>query len=195
MPYALHDPIRRTKIVATLGPASDEPGVLDAMVKAGVDVVRLNFSHGSADDHRQRAEAVREAAARHHRNVAILGDLQGPKIRIARFKWLAAYMADRATVSSMRVKPSFMRCLDSCAARSRSAPRHRRFIASMVSTGNLPAAVSADSMTASVPSSTALATSNTSARVGNGDSIIDSIICVAVMTERLSWRARAIMRF
>ncbi|MCM2130536.1 pyruvate kinase [Larsenimonas rhizosphaerae] len=86
MPYALHDPIRRTKIVATLGPASDEPGVLDAMVKAGVDVVRLNFSHGSADDHRQRAEAVREAAARHHRNVAILGDLQGPKIRIARFK-------------------------------------------------------------------------------------------------------------
>ncbi|MCM5703593.1 pyruvate kinase [Larsenimonas salina] len=86
MPYALHDPIRRTKIVSTLGPASDKPGVLDDMVKAGVDVVRLNFSHGSPDDHRRRVEAVREAASRFQRNVAILGDLQGPKIRIARFK-------------------------------------------------------------------------------------------------------------
>ncbi|MGJ8513418.1 pyruvate kinase [Carnimonas bestiolae] len=81
-----HTPIRRTKIVATLGPASDRPGVLDAMVKAGVDVVRLNFSHGSADDHRNRAEAVRKAAEQQGRTVAILGDLQGPKIRIARFK-------------------------------------------------------------------------------------------------------------
>ncbi|WP_106477131.1 pyruvate kinase [Phytohalomonas tamaricis] len=86
MPHALHEPIRRTKIVATLGPASDREGVLDAMIRAGVDVVRLNFSHGNADDHRQRVEAVRAAAQRHNRNVAILGDLQGPKIRIARFK-------------------------------------------------------------------------------------------------------------
>lgn len=81
-----HPPIRRTKIVATLGPSSDHPGVIDAMVQAGVDVVRLNFSHGSADDHRQRVEAVRAAAARFGRSIAVLGDLQGPKIRIARFQ-------------------------------------------------------------------------------------------------------------
>ncbi|MBD3896034.1 pyruvate kinase [Halomonas sp. ML-15] len=77
--------IRRTKIVATLGPASDREGVLEAMLEAGVDVVRLNFSHGSADDHRQRLTRVREIAARLGRSVAALGDLQGPKIRIARF--------------------------------------------------------------------------------------------------------------
>ncbi|WP_280548815.1 pyruvate kinase [Halomonas sp. 11-S5] len=82
----LHTPIRRTKIVATLGPASDQEGVLEAMLKAGVDVVRLNFSHGSPDDHRRRLERVREIADRLGRSVAALGDLQGPKIRIARFK-------------------------------------------------------------------------------------------------------------
>ncbi len=78
-------PLRRTKIVATLGPASDRPGVLEAMLKAGVDVVRLNFSHGSADDHRRRLNDVREIAQRPGRSVAALGDLQGPKIRISRF--------------------------------------------------------------------------------------------------------------
>ncbi|EWH01471.1 hypothetical protein Q427_13870 [Halomonas sp. BC04] len=57
-------PLRRTKIVATLGPASDREGVLEAMLAAGVDVVRLNFSHGSPDDHRRRLERVREIAAR-----------------------------------------------------------------------------------------------------------------------------------
>lgn len=81
----VHDPIRRTKIVATLGPASDRDGVLDELIQAGVDVVRLNFSHGSAEDHRRRLAAVRESAERHGRAVAALGDLQGPKIRIARF--------------------------------------------------------------------------------------------------------------
>lgn len=78
-------PLRRTKIVATLGPASDRPGVLEAMLKAGVDVVRLNFSHDSADDHRRRLNDVREIAQRLGRSVAALGDLQGPKIRISRF--------------------------------------------------------------------------------------------------------------
>ncbi|MDN3522706.1 pyruvate kinase, partial [Halomonas ramblicola] len=82
----LHTPIRRTKIVATLGPASDREGVLEAMIDAGVDVVRLNFSHGSADDHRRRLAQVREIAERLGRSVAALGDLQGPKIRIARFR-------------------------------------------------------------------------------------------------------------
>ncbi|XKH59936.1 pyruvate kinase [Halomonas sediminis] len=79
-------PIRRTKIVATLGPASDREGVLESMLRAGVDVVRLNFSHGSADDHRRRLSEVREIAQRLGRSVAALADLQGPKIRIARFK-------------------------------------------------------------------------------------------------------------
>ncbi|MGL6214027.1 pyruvate kinase, partial [Billgrantia desiderata] len=59
-PHApIHAPIRRTKIVATLGPASDREGVLEAMIRTGVDVVRLNFSHGSAADHRRRLIAVR----------------------------------------------------------------------------------------------------------------------------------------
>lgn len=81
-----YTPIRRTKIVATLGPASDREGVLEKMLRAGVDVVRLNFSHGSAEDHRRRLNEVREIAQRLGRSVAALADLQGPKIRIARFK-------------------------------------------------------------------------------------------------------------
>ncbi|WP_101758079.1 pyruvate kinase [Oceanicoccus sp. KOV_DT_Chl] len=78
--------IRRTKIVATLGPATDKPEVLQRLIKAGVNVVRLNFSHGKAEDHILRATQVRELAAKSGRTVAILGDLQGPKIRIAQFK-------------------------------------------------------------------------------------------------------------
>jgi len=78
--------IRRTKIVATLGPATDEPAVLERLIIAGVNVVRLNFSHGKAEDHQQRADLVRELAHKNGRTVAILGDLQGPKIRIAQFK-------------------------------------------------------------------------------------------------------------
>ncbi|ANG63196.1 pyruvate kinase [Marinobacterium aestuarii] len=77
--------LRRTKIVATLGPATDAPGVLEALLCAGVNLVRLNFSHGSADDHRRRAREVRETAHKLGLFVGILGDLQGPKIRIARF--------------------------------------------------------------------------------------------------------------
>lgn len=77
---------RRTKIVATLGPATDDKVVLEKLILAGVNVVRLNFSHGTADDHKKRAEWVNEIAQRHHKYVAILADLQGPKIRIACFK-------------------------------------------------------------------------------------------------------------
>ncbi|TVZ39745.1 pyruvate kinase [Alteromonadaceae bacterium 2753L.S.0a.02] len=76
---------RRTKIVATLGPATDEPGILEKLIVAGVNVVRMNFSHGSPEDHKRRAEQVREISAKHNTYVAILGDLQGPKIRVARF--------------------------------------------------------------------------------------------------------------
>ena len=76
---------RRTKIVATLGPATDDPKVLDKIIEAGVDVVRLNFSHGTADQHRERAEKVRNRARAHGRQVGVLVDLQGPKIRIGEF--------------------------------------------------------------------------------------------------------------
>jgi pyruvate kinase len=80
-----HVDLRRTKILATLGPATDAPGVLDDLVRAGVNVVRLNFSHGTAEHHAERVRAVREAAARQGREVGILADLQGPKIRIEKF--------------------------------------------------------------------------------------------------------------
>jgi pyruvate kinase len=78
--------LRRTKIVATLGPASSEPKVLEQMVRAGVDLVRMNFSHGSVQDHLKRAELVRAAAAMAGRSVGILADLQGPKIRVSKFE-------------------------------------------------------------------------------------------------------------
>src|SRR3954462_4420593 len=78
--------LRSTKIVATLGPASSEPAVLERMIRAGVDVVRLNFSHGVAADHEKRAALVKELATKTGRTVAILCDLQGPKIRAGKFK-------------------------------------------------------------------------------------------------------------
>ena len=77
---------RSTKIVATLGPASSDREVLRRMIAAGVDVVRMNFSHGTADDHLTRAETVREAARELERTVGIMCDLQGPKIRIGKFE-------------------------------------------------------------------------------------------------------------
>jgi pyruvate kinase len=77
---------RSTKIVATLGPASSDALVLERMLAAGVDVVRFNFSHGTADDHLKRAQLVREAAAKIGRDVAIMADLQGPKIRVGKFE-------------------------------------------------------------------------------------------------------------
>ena len=77
--------LRSTKIVATLGPASSDPATLLRLVKAGVDVVRLNFSHGTADDHRQRVELLQEAVDSTGRTVGVMADLQGPKIRIGKF--------------------------------------------------------------------------------------------------------------
>ncbi len=78
--------LRRTKIVATLGPASSDQKVLENMIRAGVDLVRMNFSHGSAQDHMKRADTVRAAAAAVGRTVGILADLQGPKIRVRKFQ-------------------------------------------------------------------------------------------------------------
>src|ERR1700761_8786894 len=77
---------RRTKIVATIGPASRNPEVLARMVEAGVDVARLNFSHGTAEDPAAPARLVRDAAGRAGRNVAILQDLPGPKLRIGKLR-------------------------------------------------------------------------------------------------------------
>ncbi|KQU67821.1 MULTISPECIES: pyruvate kinase [unclassified Rhizobacter] len=77
---------RATKIVATLGPASSSPEVLAQMIRAGVDVVRLNFSHGKAQDHIDRANLVREVARAAGKEVAIMADLQGPKIRVGKFE-------------------------------------------------------------------------------------------------------------
>jgi pyruvate kinase len=78
-------PRRATKIVATLGPASSDPALLEQMIRAGVNVMRLNFSHGKAQDHVDLAMAVRAASQRAGREVAIMADLQGPKIRIGKF--------------------------------------------------------------------------------------------------------------
>ena len=77
---------RSTKIVATLGPASSERGVLSRIIAAGVDVVRMNFSHGTRDDHIGRAELVREVSRELGRTVGLMVDLQGPKIRIGKFE-------------------------------------------------------------------------------------------------------------
>ena len=77
---------RRTKILATLGPATDKPGVLEGIFDAGVNVVRINFSHGEAAEHLSRVEAVRAYAKKNNTYIGILMDLQGPKIRISSFK-------------------------------------------------------------------------------------------------------------
>ncbi|MCK5325341.1 MAG: pyruvate kinase, partial [Woeseiaceae bacterium] len=85
---------RRTKIVATLGPASDRKETLRKMIDAGLDVARVNFSHGEAEDHRRRAADLRAAAKDCGRDVGLLGDLQGPKIRILRFHDNAVELED-----------------------------------------------------------------------------------------------------
>jgi len=86
--------LRRSKIVATLGPASDDTNTLRTMVDAGLDVARLNFSHGDREDHRRRVMALRDAADSCGKNVGVMGDLQGPKIRIMRFENGSVRLAD-----------------------------------------------------------------------------------------------------
>src|ERR1700693_1803129 len=85
---------RRTKIVATLGPASSDKKTLARMIEAGLDVVRMNFSHGTAREHADRVELVRAVGSQTGRSVGVLVDLQGPKIRIGRFEH------DRITLNS-----------------------------------------------------------------------------------------------
>ncbi len=76
---------RRTKIIATLGPATDDENVMSQLIDAGVDLVRLNFSHGSMEEHKRRVEMVRRVSEEKNYNVGVLGDLQGAKLRIGRF--------------------------------------------------------------------------------------------------------------
>jgi len=78
--------LRRTKIIATLGPATDDVKVLERMISAGLDIVRANFSHGDVASHERRIKTVRQLAAAQGREIGVLADLQGPKIRIARFQ-------------------------------------------------------------------------------------------------------------
>ena len=87
---------RRTKIVATLGPATDDPAVIAGMVAAGLDVARINFSHGTRDSQRQRTDMVRAAAQAAGRNIGILADLAGPKIRIESFARGSVQLAEGA---------------------------------------------------------------------------------------------------
>ncbi|MBC5763590.1 pyruvate kinase [Ramlibacter albus] len=98
---------RATKIVATLGPASSEPAILSKMIAAGVNCMRLNFSHGTAQDHIDRARLVREAAAAAGREVAIMADLQGPKIRVGKFAEGKVQLAPGAkfTLDASRTEP------------------------------------------------------------------------------------------
>ena len=77
--------LRATKIIATLGPASEKPEVLRDMIRAGVDVVRMNFSHGTVADHKARHDLVRSISAEVGKEVGIMADLQGPKIRVGKF--------------------------------------------------------------------------------------------------------------
>lgn len=91
---------RRTKIVTTLGPATDRDDNLRRIIAAGANVVRLNFSHGSPEDHLKRASQARSIAKELGVHVAILGDLQGPKIRVSTFK-------DNKKFSSSLVSHSF----------------------------------------------------------------------------------------
>ena len=75
-------PDHKTRIVATIGPASDVPSVLEAMIRTGLNVARLNFSHGTFEEHAERIERLRAAAAAAGREIALLADLPGPKMRI-----------------------------------------------------------------------------------------------------------------
>ncbi len=88
--------LRRTKIVATVGPATEDPKVLDRLIEAGVDVVRLNFSHDLHEVHMKRAETARNRAEAHGREVGVLVDLQGPKIRTGKFKNGSVTLVDGA---------------------------------------------------------------------------------------------------
>ncbi|MGP1309460.1 MAG: pyruvate kinase [Phycisphaerales bacterium] len=82
--HAVFDQPSLTKIIATLGPSTDEPGMLERLITAGVNVVRLNFSHGTLEEHKSRLDMARDASRKLHQPIAVLGDLGGPKIRVTK---------------------------------------------------------------------------------------------------------------
>src|SRR5262250_1225978 len=86
MGYVMALPRNKTKIVATIGPASESPEMLQRLIRAGVNVARLNFSHGDLADHAERIKHIRSAAEAVGRRVAIMADLPGPKMRIGRIE-------------------------------------------------------------------------------------------------------------
>ncbi len=96
---------RRTKIIATLGPATDDPAVLEALFDAGLDAVRINLSHGSHAEHERRIRQVREHSRKHTRPVALLMDLQGPKIRTGRFATGAVELVEGGTFCLDMTRP------------------------------------------------------------------------------------------
>src|SRR5437762_9523486 len=106
---------RRSKIVATVGPVSSSPEMVRALVGAGVDAVRLNFSHGTHDDHAERVRIVREVQAETGKPIALIADLQGPKLRIGEIEGLRMLAKDelvtvvgelRATDGELPVAPA-----------------------------------------------------------------------------------------
>ncbi len=98
--------LKRTKIVATLGPASTSEQDILKLIKAGIDVVRLNFSHGTPEEHHDRANLVRKISKKENRHIAILGDLQGPKIRIKQFTHQKILLKhNQEFVLSLRIDP------------------------------------------------------------------------------------------
>ena len=100
--------LRRTKIIATIGPATGTREGIGELVAAGLDVARLNFSHGDHDTHRTWANWVHEAAAEHGRAVAVLQDVQGPRIRVGTFPGGAVQLADGATVTLLTTVSAVM---------------------------------------------------------------------------------------
>ena len=86
--------VRRTKIVATIGPATSEPDILRELIKAGATTLRLNFSHGSHEDHQRNIRLIRQISFDLNQTVAILQDLQGPKIRLGKFETGSIFLED-----------------------------------------------------------------------------------------------------
>src|SRR5262245_1300543 len=93
---------RRTRIVATLGPAVDEPGVLEKLLEIGLDVARINFSHGAADEHIDRIRRFRDASRKLKKNTAVMADLPGPKLRVLLKEPLDLPTGREVTVAMMR---------------------------------------------------------------------------------------------
>jgi pyruvate kinase len=105
MATPLHHALRRTKIVATIGPATSQPEVLRSLIEAGATTLRLNFSHGTHDDHQRSIRLIRQIAFELNQPVGILQDLQGPKIRLGRFTDGSIHLSkgDRFTLTSRPV--------------------------------------------------------------------------------------------